>query len=233
MKQLWVEHETDMELIHVSGGCFIMGNDEWTGDAYNNEHPAHEVCLDGFWIGKYQVTQGQWKKIMYNNPSHFKLGDDYPVECVSWKDAKDFISKLNQQSGKIFSLPTEAQWEYAARSGGQDQKYAGGDDADKVAWHDSNSESRTHAVGTKVPNGLGIYDMSGNVWEWCEDVYDEKAYERHERNDPLITSGSTRRVLRGGSWLDGPRLVRSANRVRFASYSHGHVIGFRLCFNAE
>jgi formylglycine-generating enzyme required for sulfatase activity len=226
---IYKEPITEMEFVWVPSGCFMMGSD--SKEAYENEKPVHEVCLDGFWIGKYEVTQGQWKKIMGNNPSWFKSGDNYPVETVSWNDAKDFISKLNQQSKKVFSLPTEAQWEYAARSGGKNQKYAGGDDIDKFAWYNSNSGNKTHAVGTKAPNDLGIYDMSGNVWEWCEDVYDEKAYEKHERNNPVITSGSSVRVFRGGSWLNFPRHVRAANRRRRTPDDRDNDLGFRLCLS--
>ncbi len=137
-----------------------------------------------------------------------------PVEEVSWNDAEEFISKLNQRSGKRYALPTEAQWEYAARSGGKNEKYSGGSDVDRFAWYDSNSGDKTHYVGTKAPNGLGIYDMTGNVWEWCRDVYDENAYSKHAGNNPVVTSGSggSSRVYRGGSWGRSPGNVRCARR---------------------
>ena len=139
---------------------------------------------------------------------------------------------FNRQSGKKLSLPTEAQWEYAARSGGKDQKYAGGNDVDAVAWYGKNSGGKTHPVGTKASNDLGIYDMSGNVWEWCQDVYDEKAYEKHERNNPLITSGSTLlRVVRGGSWLNEPMFVRSAIHDGISADRRYSILGFRLCLS--
>jgi formylglycine-generating enzyme required for sulfatase activity len=218
---------TGMEFIWVPPGCYMMGSDSG-GD---NGKPVHEVCLDSFWIGKYQLTQGQYKKIIGSNPSHFKSGDDYPVECVSWEDAQKFILELNQQSGKKFSLPTEAQWEYAARRGGQGQVYAGGDDVERFAWYKLNSGGKTHAVGTKEPNELGIYDMSGNVWEWCEDVYDKKAYEKHERNNPVITSGSTYCVFRGGCWGNSPRIVRAANRLWGIADNRVNYVGFRLCLS--
>jgi formylglycine-generating enzyme required for sulfatase activity len=227
--QMWTEPITGMEFVWVPAGCFQMGSN--SSEADSDEKPVHKVCLDGFWIGKYEVTQGQYKKIMGNYPSDLKSGDNYPVENVSWNDAKKFISKLNQQSGKTFFLPTEAQWEYAARSGGKDQKYSGGNDVDKGAWYGSNSGMETHAVGTKAPNGLGIYDMSGNVWEWCEDVYDKKAYSKHEGNNPLITSGSSKRVVRGGSWHDNPRYVRSAYRDRNFADNRNDNLGFRLCLS--
>jgi formylglycine-generating enzyme required for sulfatase activity len=225
----WAEPVTGMEFVWVPAGCYMMGSN--SSEASSHEKPVHEVCLDSFWIGKYQLSQGQYKKIVGNNPSKFKSGEDYPVERVSWEKAKDFISKFNQQSGKRFSLPTEAQWEYAARSGGEDQEYAGGNDVEQFAWYESNSGDTTHAVGTKASNELGIYDMSGNVWEWCEDVYDENAYEKHEHNNPLITSGSTYRVIRGGSWIFNPRYVRAAFRVRFTADYRFINLGFRLCLS--
>jgi len=225
--QNWKDPVTGMEVVWVPEGCYQMGSS--SGDP--DEKPVHEVCVEGFWMGKYEVTQGQWKKIMSSNPSKFRSGDDYPVETISWNDAQQYISKLKQQSGNSFSLPTEAQWEYAARSGGRDQIYAGGNDVDSVAWYYSNSGSNTHRVGTKDPNGLGIYDMSGNVWEWCEDVYDKNAYSRHVRNNPVITSGGNSRVDRGGSWDDNPRDVRAAGRGGDSADRRGSDIGFRLCLS--
>ncbi|MCK5542686.1 MAG: formylglycine-generating enzyme family protein [Desulfobacterales bacterium] len=224
----YTEPVTGMEFVWVEGGCYQMGSN--SGSSYQNEKPVHKVCVDGFWMAKYEVTQGQWKDIMGTNPSYFKnCGNDCPVEKVSWNDAKDFIRKLNSRNNVEFRLPTEAEWEYAARSGGKNEKYAGGNNVDNVAWYYSNSGSKTHQVGTKAPNGLGLYDMSGNVWEWCEDVYDKNAYSKHSSNNPLVTSGSNYRVNRGGSWDDGPRDVRAADRCRNTAdcrYSH---LGFRLC----
>ena len=227
--QNWKDPATGMEFVWVPGGCFQMGSN--SSEAYDNEKPVHEVCVDGFWMGKYEVTQGQWQKIMGSNPSKFQSGEDFPVEQVSWNDAKNFISKLKQQSGNSFSLPTEAQWEYAARSGGRNEIYAGGNDVNSVAWYGSNSGSKTHQVGTKAPNGLGIYDMSGNVWEWCEDVYDANAYSKHERNNPVVTSGSSSRVIRGGSWSSNPRSVRAADRCGNSADDRDDNLGFRLCLS--
>jgi len=204
-----------------------MGSNSGVSD----EKPVHEVCLDGYWIGKYEVTQGQWKKIMGNNPSGFRSGDDFPVENISWNHVKLYLSKLTRQSGNDFSLPTEAQWEYAARSGGKHQTYAGGNDVDRVAWYSSNSGRKTHRVGTKAPNGLGIYDMSGNVWEWCEDVYDINAYSKHDRNNPVITSGGISRVNRGGGWYGTPGSVRAAYRSGLPADFRYSGIGFRLCLS--
>jgi formylglycine-generating enzyme required for sulfatase activity len=223
---IWTEPITGMEFVWVPPGCYQMGSNSKEADS--DEKPVHEVCVDGFWIAKYEVTQGQYKKIMGSNPSRFKSGENYPVESVSWDDAKKFIAKFNEQSGKTFKLPTEAQWEYAARSGGKDQEYAGGNDVDKFAWYDSNSGDTTHTVGTKASNGLGIYDMSGNVWEWCEDVYDDKAYKKHQANNPVISLGSEGRVLRGGSWFLYGRYCRSASRIWYHPASRNQKIGFRL-----
>jgi len=220
----WTEPVTGMAFVWVPEGCFQMGSNS----GYNDEKPVHNVCLDGFWMGKYEVTQGQWETIMGNNPSGFKSGNDFPVENVSWNDTKKFISKLNQQSGNLFKLPTEAQWEYAARSGGKDQEYAGGNIVDKVAWYRSNSGDKTHRVGTKSSNGLGLYDMTGNVWEWCKDVYDSSAYSKHSRNNPVSTTGGSRRVLRGGSWNLDSWYCRAAGRRRSIPSYRNSSLGLRL-----
>jgi formylglycine-generating enzyme required for sulfatase activity len=225
----WTEPFTDMQFIWVPGGCYQMGCGSWTSNCYDDEKPVHKVCLDGFWIGKYEVTQGQWEKVMGKNPSHFNKGDDWPVEQVAWYDAQKFISKLNARSnGKYsFKLPTESQWEYAARSGGKKEKYAGGSDVDRLAWYDSNSGRTTHRVGTKAPNGLGIYDMSGNVWEWCSDRYGD--YPTGSVTDPEGPSGGTHRVYRGGGWDTRPRLVRCTYRRWFRAYNrYNSFLGFRL-----
>ncbi len=173
---------TGMEFVFVDGGCYQMGGT--FVDKVRKEELSHEVCLDNFYIGKYEVTQGQWKAIMGNNPSKFdECGDNCPVEQVSWNDIQDFINKLNNKTGKNYRLPTEAEWEYAARSGGKNEKYSGSNNVDSVAWYDKNSGNKTHPVGQKKPNGLGLYDMSGNVWEWVNDKY-----------------GSGYQTSRGDSW---------------------------------
>jgi len=225
----WTEPITGMEFVFVPGGCFQMGSN----DGNDDEKPVHEVCVDGFWLGKYEVTQGQWQKIMGNNPSYFKEGDNYPVEQVSWRDCQEFIKKLNRRSGSSFRLPTEAEWEYAARSGGKDEKYAGGNDVDRVAWYDSNSGSflrknSTHPVGTKAANGLGLYDMSGNVWEWCSDWYGSDYYGRSQEHNPTGPASGSNRVNRGGGWYGKPGWVRSAGRYRFRPAFRDDYLGFRL-----
>ena len=222
----WKDPTTGMEFIWVEGGAYQMGCGSGPGVCPPNELPEHEVTVGGFWIGKYTVTQGQWQKVMGNNPSGFQKGDNYPVETVTWEDAKEFIRKLNGKSGQTFRLPTEAEWEYAARSGGKAEKYAGGNDVDSVAWYGANSGKSTHPVGTKAPNGLGIYDMSGNVWQWCEDTYDDDAYKKHQRNNPVSTSGGSLKVLRGGSWSRDATWVRCTFRGKWEPASHG--LGGRL-----
>ena len=222
----WKGPATGMEFVWVPEGCYEMGCGSWDGNCESDEKPVHEVCVGGFWIGKYEVTIGQWKKVMGNNPSYFKKGDKFPIEDVSWNDVKDFIKRLNQKNGgNKFRLPTEAEWEYAARSGGKPEKYAGGNNVEAVAWHWENSGDTTHPVGTKESNGLGIYDMSGNVWEWCEDIYSKDAYSKHQRNNPIYTVGGSFRVVRGGGWTG---YVRSASRYSVGPVFRFHFIGFRL-----
>ena len=225
-----------IETVFVKGGCYQMG--DTFGDGNSDEKPVHEVCLDDFYIGKYEVTQGQWKAVMGNNPSSFSsCGDNCPVENVNWNDIQDFITKLNQKTennpqapfGKgEFRLPTEAEWEYAARSGGKSEKYAGSNDIDSVAWYSSNSGSKTHSVGTKASNSLGIYDMSGNVWEWVNDWYSSSYYSESPKNNPKGLNSGSSRVLCGGSWYDLARFARATIRSYVAPDYRGNLLGFRL-----
>jgi formylglycine-generating enzyme required for sulfatase activity len=232
----WTEPHTGMEFVWVPGGCFEMGCGEWTDQCLDDEKPVHEVCVDGFWMGRYEVTQGQWQKVMGNNRSSFKKGDNYPVEMVSWNMTQDYIRRLDSQSpASGFRLPTEAEWEYACRGGGRKEKYCGGNDVNSVAWYSGNSSGTAHPVGRKQPNALGIYDMSGNVYEWVQDVWDENAYSLSGRRDnPLVSGGGSNRVLRGGSSLYTSRDVRAANRGRNYpsplgnALGWGNSLGFRL-----
>lgn len=152
----------------------MMGDDN---GEFGREKPAHQVLVSGFWMGKYPVTQRLWQAVMKNNPSNF-TGERRPVEQVSWNDAQEFLARLNQLTEKKFRLPTGAEWEYAARGGrfSQGYKYAGSDRANQVAWHEENSQDKTHEVGLLLPNELGLCDMSGNVWEWCGDLYSVTYY---------------------------------------------------------
>jgi len=227
-KNSFVDPVTKMEFIYVPGGWFKMG--DTFGDGENNEKPVHVVHLYGFFMGKYPVTQGQWEIVMNNNPSQFKKGKNYPVEQVSWDDAQSFIQKLNHRSkGNVYRLPTEAEWEYAARSCGKNEKYAGGQNIEEVAWYRNNSNGSTQIVGQKLPNGLGLHDMSGNVWEWCEDVYQDSSYTNYEKHNPTFSDNkSGSRVLRGGACYDDARLCRAARRYWGEPSYRDSGFGFRL-----
>lgn len=219
-----------MDLIFVKGGCFKMGDTFGSGNA--DERPVHEVCVNDFYMGKYVVTQGQWKDIMGEDPALFgKCGDDCPVDDVSWNEIQEFIDKLNARTGKRYRLPTEAEWEYAARSGGKNEKWSGTSDEaalGKYAWYDSNANESIHPVGKKKPNGLGLYDMSGNVWQWCYDRYDEGYYTYSRSSNPAGPTTGQDRVLRGGSWFNGPKYLRTAARLRFDPARPYVLGGFRL-----
>jgi len=225
-KRIAAEKQIAKEMVFVKGGTFQMGSNE----GYSNEKPIHSVTVADFYIGKYQVTQKLWQGIMGNNPSHFK-GDKRPVENVSWDDTQAFLRKLNAKTGKKYRLLTEAEWEYAARGGASTSsatKYAGSNNIGEVAWYDGNSGSKTHEVGTKAPNQLGIYDMSGNVWEWCSDWYGADYYKNSPQNNPQGAKTGSYRVLRGGSWILSAKRCRSANRGGHAPTNSNGYYGFRL-----
>ena len=222
-------HPAEPEMIFVQGGTFYMGcSSEQGSDCYDNESPLHQVTVSNFNIGKYEVTQGQWKAIMGNNPSYFKNGDNYPVENVSWQEVQEFISRLNAATGKHYRLPTEAEWEYAARGGNKSQnyKYSGSNNLNNVAWFKDNSGSTTHIVGTKMPNELGIYDMSGNVWEWCSDWYG--TYSSAMQRDPMGASSGSNRGYRGGSWRGTAPYCRVADRAYNSPSNRCNALGFRV-----
>lgn len=210
-------------------GCFQMGSNN--GD--NDEKPIHRVCLNAYEIGKYEITQAQWQQVMGNNPSTFK-GSNKPVEQVSWDDVQSFIRTLNQQTGQNYRLPTEAEWEYACRSGGREQKYCGGNNLSNVAWYlGYKSGLTTHNVGQKQANGLGLYDMSGNVWEWVQDWYGRDYYSNSPTNNPRGPSRGSKRVYRGGSWGSNGYVLRSAYRIDFSPGRlrrgfRNRFLGFRL-----
>jgi sulfatase modifying factor 1 len=232
------------EMQFIKGGSFMMGSNE-----YGDEKPIHEVHIKDFYIGKYLVTQALWEKVMGNNPSHFK-GKNRPVEQVSWNDIKnEFLPRLNKMTnfeGK-FRLPTEAEWEYAAHGNvgtrhalsslttNKNTKYAGSNNLEEVGWYNENSHYETNPVGLKNPNDFGLYDMSGNVWEWCED-------QRHDnyKNAPLDGSAwidaadkSDHRVLRGGSYFYDSAYCRSAIRSNYRPALRYYDIGFRLGFQVQ
>lgn len=223
-----------LTLVSVKGGTMVMGID----DGEKNEKPAHEVTVGDFYISAYEVTQGQWVDVMGENPvmedSSYGVGEDYPVFLVSWTDAVKFCNTLSEREGLTpsytgsstsptcdftsngYRLPTEAEWEYAARGGSESEGflYSGSNDVDEVAWYSLNSDGASHPVGTKKPNELGIYDMSGNLWEWCWDYYDAKFYESSPTDYPTGPEKGTYRVLRGGSRA----IVEKSNRVYFRYY---------------
>jgi formylglycine-generating enzyme required for sulfatase activity len=178
-------------------------------------------------MGKIEVTQRQWEQVMGNNPVRFK-DDDHPVEQVSWNDTQAFVKKFNAQGQGGFRLPTEAEWEYACRSGGKNETYCGGDDVDRLAWYTSNSGGKTHPVGQKSANALGLYDMSGNVWEWVSDWYDENYYRDSPKNNPQGPSSGASRVDRGGGWGSSPAFVRAALRYGITPGDRSYGLGFRL-----
>jgi formylglycine-generating enzyme required for sulfatase activity len=221
-------------MVYVEGGTFTMGaTSEQGSDAYNDEKPAHSVTLSNYYIGKYEVTQAEWEAVMGSNPSYFKGFDNLPVEKVLWNDCQSFIEKLNAKTGLKFRLPTEAEWEYAARGGNKSQgyKYAGSNNIDDVAWYTSNSSSQTHAVGTKQPNELGLYDMSGNVWEWCSDWYG--SYSSSSQTNPTGAYSGSFRVYRGGSWYSSARSCRVSCRYYDIPAGRGDDLGLRLALPVQ
>ncbi len=217
------------EMVKVAGGTFTMGASASDSEADSDEKPAHRVTLSGYYIGKYEVTQKQWVEIMGSNPSYFK-GDNLPVEKVSWDDIQEFLRKLNAKTGMSFRLPTEAEWEFAAHGGNSSRgyKYSGSDNIDSVAWYYDNSGNKTHPVGTKSPNELGIYDMSGNVCEWCQDWFDANYYSNSPLSNPKGPSSGAYRVLRGGSWNINARYCRVSFRNNNAPGNGRDYCGFRL-----
>lgn len=215
-------------MVYVSGGTFIMGaTSEQGNDAESNEKPAHSVTLSSFYICKYEVTQSLWRAVMGQNPSRFK-GNNLPVDNVSWYDCQTFIARLNNLTGKKFRIPTEAEWEYAARGGNRSRgyKYSGSDTPSEVAWYYGICDNKTHPVGSKNSNELGLYDMSGNVWEWCSDRYG--SYSSSSLTDPTGPSKGGERVRRGGSWGGGERVSRSSCRCGNTPDTNGSYIGLRL-----
>ena len=224
------ESITGMELAYVKGGCYQMGDIFDDPDGESEEKPAHEVCVDNFYLGRHEVTQGEWKSVMGNNPSSDKsCGDECPVDMVSWHDAQDFVRRLNSsRGGKTYRLPTEAEWEYAARSGGKREKFSGGNDVDAVAWYNENSGGKSHPVGKKRANGLGIYDMSGSVWEWTNDWYESDYYRHSPRVNPGGPKSGVGRVVRGGCRTGEENNMRTTRRTAYMPDVRKTSLGFRL-----
>jgi len=238
----WVEPATGMEFVWIPGGCFMMGSPKSEKDRYDDEGPVHEVCLDGFWLGKYEVTQAEWEAVMGKNPSWFnrkKIGKDasrHPVEAVSWEDAQEFLRQISQRSGQTFRLPSEAEWEYACRAGTQTPFSFGETISTDQANYDGEyvygSGKQTTPVGSFPPNAFGLYDMHGNVYEWCQDdehdsyegaPADGSAWVENSKNKRLL-----KKLLRGGSWIDNPRFCRCASRNRSDLVFRNSLRGFRV-----
>jgi len=225
-----------LEMVSLPAGQFLMGSPDSDSDASDDEKPPHQVKVNSFAIGKYPVTQAQYQAVMGTNPSHFKNNPQNPVEQVSWEDAQAFCQKLSQITGKTYRLLTEAEWEYACRAG-TTTRYYFGDDANQLgdyAWYDGNSQNTTHPVGQKKPNAWGLYDMSGNVWEWCEDNWHDSYENAPKDGSAWIKNGDDNRsLLRGGSWYSDPDGCRSAYRVSNARRDDDSISGgFRVVCGA-
>jgi len=234
-------------MARVPGGCFQRGDSFGAGES--TEKPVREVCVDEFFIGRYEVTQAQWQAVMGDNPSKNRQGGDYPVEMVSWQDVQQFLASLNQLTGKAYRLPSEAEWEFAARSGGRDEKWPGPGEPNRLFRYinfcdmQCNQSQRdaaqndgfalTAPVGSFAPNGLGIHDMGGNVWEWVQDWYDDTYYGQAERTNPRGPKQGSFRVLRGGSWANNAAWVRAAKRYKLAPHYRFDSIGFRLALGGR
>ena len=234
-------------MIYVEGGTFEMGDQFNEGDS--DELPVHEVTLSSFYIGQYEVTQGEFEVLMGSNPAHdYGVGDDYPIYHVTWYDAVEYCNALSEQEGLTpcynlsdwscdfsangFRLPTEAEWEYAARGGvnwTDNRRYSGTtDELDDYAWYDDNSGGQTHEVGIKFPNQLGIYDMSGNVWEWCNDWYSSNYYQSNPAENPTGPSSGSFHVARGGSWYYDANYCRVSYRDISDPGAGDHYVCFRV-----
>ena len=223
----------NIEMVHIPCGTFLMGST--TDQGYPDEQPIHEVTLNDFYIGKYPITQEQWTQVMGTNPSFNQCSNLHPVETVSWHDVQKFIAKLIKMTGRVYRLPTEAEWEYACTCGKEDKLYSDPNltELKEIAWFYDNSEGTTCSVGLKLPNKFGLYDMLGNVWEWCEDVYDSKFYSESPKYNPVNNNSGRDRVRRGGSWSNGAQYSRCALRGDDSPDSRYGSIGFRLAMDIK
>ncbi len=217
------DNDLNIEMVFVEGGSFTMGCTEVQGgDCIDDEKPAHTVTLSDFYIAKYELTQAQWKELMGINPASFKSCPECPLEYASWDEIQKFIRNLNLRTGKNYRLPTEAEWEYAAGGGklSKGYKYAGSNSIEEVAWYRGNSNRETHPVGGKRANELGIYDMSGNIGEWCSDWYAENYYANSAASNPSGASSGSERVLRGGCRTDREEGCRISRRYKESPMKH-------------
>jgi formylglycine-generating enzyme required for sulfatase activity len=227
-QQTFTVQGVSFTMIPVMEGTFSMGATSEQQNPDSDENPIHQVTLSSYYIGETEVTQALWMAVMGANPSYFK-GDNRPVERVSWNACQTFINKLNALTGKNFRLPTEAEWEYAARGGriSQGYQYSGSNNVSEVAWY-TDDASQTCVVKTKAPNELGIYDMSGNVWEWCQDWYSSSSYNSEDASNPQGPTSGSKRVSRGASWYDNAWSCRSARRNPLSPSLQTFNLGLRL-----
>lgn len=230
-----VIRKIDENMVRVDSGSFFMGCvNEKDSDCYYWEKPGHRVSVSTFYICKYAVTQSEWQAVVGDKPWFTKDCPECPVENISWFDVQIFTNKLNQLTGKYYRLPTEAEWEYAAKGGNKslNYKYAGSNNPSIVAWYAENSGKISHPVGRKLPNELGLYDMSGNVWQWCADWFDDKYYSRNVIDNPTgPTNGQIHdfyRTCRGGSWWSEVGDLHISNRDRYPPDARDDDVGFRL-----
>ncbi|MEM6844030.1 MAG: formylglycine-generating enzyme family protein [Bacteroidota bacterium] len=241
IQTIQLPNDVALEMVYIPPGSFSMGSPAHELDRHSDEAPVRMVTISqGFYLGKYELTQAQWKAVMGNNPSVFRNfadSDIHPIDNVSWNDAQQYVERLNDLGLGTFRLPTEAEWEYACRAGTETRFYWGTDSAGwqtrKHAWAFSYSEGRSHPVGLKEPNAWGLYDMSGNVWEWCQD-WRSSGYDAADTTDPTGASEGTKKVYRGGSWFNKPSTLRSANRNGHEpDTGSGTNSGFRLLMEVE
>lgn len=232
MEKKFTVNGVSFNMIHVEGGTFMMGTQEEWCEGNADEHPSHRVTLDGFYIAETEVTQELWEAVMGSNPSSTK-SVHHPVESVTWDDCQAFISELNALTGKTFRLPTEAEWEYAARGGSKSKgyKYSGSDDLNEVGWYWGNNDITTHDVATRKPNELGIYDMSGNVYEWCQDWLGD--YSPQPQTNPQGPSEGSSHVCRGGCMCLPGSCCRVSERGLTEPDEFKCCIGLRLALSME
>ncbi len=220
------------DMTFVEGGVGVFGSEALDADA--DEKPVKRGHIKSFYISTYEITQSQWSYVMKTNPSFF-VGENRPVECVSWFEVQEYIARLNELTGKKYRLPTELEWEYAARGGKyqQDFSYSGSDDCSRVAWWRENMEHGTSVVGKKKSNKLGLYDMTGNVHEWCANEYDSLLYSRDDVKLSINANPGSEVVVKGGDWQAAERYLRIANRNHISPDIRNAGVGFRLAMDVE
>jgi formylglycine-generating enzyme required for sulfatase activity len=227
--------DINLTMVDIPGGTFEMGCSPGDDDCLVIEKPVHTVTISAFKMGVYEITQAQWEMVMGKNPSFFQGCPDCPVDEVSWDNIQEFLGIINELSGETYRLPTEAEWEYSARAGATTKHYCGDDTSclDDIAWYEENADSKTHPIGQKDPNDWGLYDMIGNLREYCQDFYEDGYYEESPDTDPQGPDSAFYRVMRGGGWQD----TAQHSRVSYRSYNFPDTSyflgGFRICMSEE